>query len=402
MEKRSCADARRWTVSERSKVLARRCLGTLGALSLAALLAVPATAQTVVASDLRVPMQITSAGRGALLVCEAGFGPNTGRLSRVDTFTGEVFPLIDGLPSGIDSAGGPAGPTQIVRMSETRWYLLIGEGDVVRNTEMPGVQAPNAEGMSSPILSSILELEWNGPARDARETFVLDLADHFTLAHGHAIRRSAGGESIRISLVEDFRDFVPDEITNVRAANTFGMARRGNTLFVVDAGLNSLSKVHAGTGRTRRLLGFAPLPNPLPFGPPVLDAVPTSVRNLSPNQLLMTIFTGFPFPQGGASVMKLDLQTGEMTTAVGGLTAAIDVLPIPGSRGQQGYLVLEFSQDMLADPPAPGRLLHFASEESEGEALAPVLITPTSVAYEAATGRIFVSELATGNIVEVE
>lgn len=365
------------------------------------LLAFPAASQTVLADGLLTPMQVTSAGRGALLVCEAGIGPNTGRVSRVSTDDGSVLTIFDGLPSGIDSAGGPAGPTQMVRQGETRWFLLLGEADAVRNTELPGQQTPNPAGPSSPIVSSVVQIDFSAPVKQLTSTFTLTLADHFALADGATLTLRSGSEWARLRLLEDFRDLVPDPFTGVRASNTFRMARRGQALYIVDAGLNQLSRVHAATGRYRKLVSFPPLPNSLPFGPPVLDAVPTSVRTYQPNQLLVTIFTGFPFPVGGASVVSVDLGDGTVTPVVEGLTAAIDVLPIPHSRGQDGLLVLEFSQDMLAEPPMPGRLLRVDGSGGTPEVLSAGLITPTSVAYEAATGRIFVTQLATGQVVEV-
>jgi hypothetical protein len=67
--------------------------------------------------------------------------------------------------------------------------------------------------------------------------------------------------------------------------------------------------------------------NPLPFGPPVIDPVPTSLR-LFGDSLLVTFLTGFPFPPGAADVRQINLRTGEETQFIGGLSSAIDVLPV--------------------------------------------------------------------------
>src|SRR5688572_33111030 len=49
--------------------------------------------------------------------------------------------------------------------------------------------------------------------------------------------------------------------------------------------------------------------NPLPFGPPFIDAVPDSI-SLRGNELLVTTLTGFPFPPGRAEVRKVNITTG--------------------------------------------------------------------------------------------
>ena len=359
--------------------------------------------QTVVADGLIGPIKISSVEAGTLLVSEVGTGPNTGRLARVDTDSGAVHPLLDGLPSGFDSTGAPAGPTDMVPLNASRVLLLIGEGDVVRNAEAPGVQMPNPEGWSSPILSSILDLRFSHPIASISETFSLSIEDHFTLANGNKCRVFVSGEWVTIKLLEDFRDLVPDAVTRVRASNTFGMAAtRRNTLLVVDSGQNHLTVTQRHKGTTRRLASFEPIDNALPFGPPKVDAVPTSVRFHHPNGLLVSLFSGFPFAPGSSSIVAVDLFTGETSPYITGLTTAIDVLPLPRSGRSEGTLVLEFSGNLLAEPPEPGRLLYYEDPLGTPDVLAPGLLTPTSMAYESVTGRIFVSELATGHILAIE
>ena len=380
---------------DRAKVVVTLALGMLFAATLA-------LGQTVVTDGLSGPIKISSVETGTLLASEVGTGPNTGRLSRVDTDSGAVHTLLDGLPSGFDSTGAPAGPTEMVPLNSSRVLLLIGEGDVVRNAETPGAQMPNPDGWSSPILSSILDLQFSNPIASISQTFSLSLEDHFTLANGSECRVLVSGEWVTIKLLEDFRDLVPDPVTTVRGSNTFGMAGRRNTLLVVDSGQNHLTLTQRHKGTTRRLANFEAIDNPLPFGPPKSDAVPTSVRFHHPNQLLVSLFTGFPFAPGSSSIVTVDLFTGEVSPFITGLTTAIDVMPLPRSGGSEGILVLEFSGNLLAQPPEPGRLLYFEDPEESPDVLAAGLLTPTSVAYESATGRIFVSELATGHILAID
>ena len=75
-------------------------------------------------------------------------------------------------------------------------------------------------------------------------------------------------------------------------------------------------------------------------------------------------------------------------------------MPFNGTGGENdSYLVLEFSSNMLAQ--APGRLKLFTSPSESPRILAGNLITPTSIARDAQTGSIFVTEKATGRIMRV-
>ena len=75
-------------------------------------------------------------------------------------------------------------------------------------------------------------------------------------------------------------------------------------------------------------------------------------------------------------------------------------MPFNGTGGENdSYLVLEFSANQLAQ--APGRLKLFTSPSESPRILVSNLITPTSIARDAPTGRIFVTEKATGRIMRV-
>lgn len=48
-------------------------------------------------------------------------------------------------------------------------------------------------------------------------------------------------------------------------------------MYIADAGGNSIVKRKAATGELSQFARFPPFPNPLPFGPPVVDPVPTDI-----------------------------------------------------------------------------------------------------------------------------
>ncbi len=75
--------------------------------------AVQAQSTSVVATGLQAPTKIILTDQGNLIVAEASFGINTGRISVINRATGVRRTLLQGLPSGITDVGGtpdPSGP----------------------------------------------------------------------------------------------------------------------------------------------------------------------------------------------------------------------------------------------------------------------------------------------------
>ena len=68
-----------------------------------------------------------------------------------------------------------------------------------------------------------------------------------------------------------------------------------------------------------------------------------------------------------------------------------------GGRAQ--FWVLEFTANLLAQPPLPGQLIQYDTETPR--VLQAGLIGPVSMVMDPRTGEIFVSELGTGRILKV-
>ena len=134
---------------------------------------------------------------------------------------------------------------------------------------------------------------------------------------------------------------------------------------------------------------FAPLPNPTPVGPPVVDAVPTNVR-IYGDSMLVSFLSGFPFVRGNGRVLLVNPETGASDTFMFDLTSVTDVLwrPRPGGRAQ--FFVLEFSANQSASPAPPGRLLRFDTAETQ---VAGTFITPVNMVFDEATSELFILEL---------
>src|SRR5882724_8025322 len=116
-----------------------------------------AAAQQVYVSGLELPSKVITIPNGYLLVTETGSKPNTGRVTLVAP-GGASRALVAGLPSGLSypSTVDPDGPSGL-NLSGRVLYIVNGEGDALRAGAQAGSVVPNPQGISSPILSSILK-----------------------------------------------------------------------------------------------------------------------------------------------------------------------------------------------------------------------------------------------------
>lgn len=348
-------------------------------------------------TGLRAPARLVARPDGSLLVAEAGAGPNTGRVSLVDR-DARVATVIDGLPSGLyGPSREPSGPSGLLLL-ERRLFILIGGGGAALQGAN-GVELANPD-KASPLLSSVLLLEFDEGTDVLPLGFVLTPDSHARIAAGDGVYLvNADGVRARLSLLVDFPDTTPeprpDEPANVRASNPFGLVGSDAHLDVVDASRNLLWRVRTGHPQPEPFVRFPPVPNTTPIGPPVVDAVPATVRT-DGDSLLVSYLTGFPFGAGAARVVRVNRATGETTVVASGLQTAIDALPLGDGRR---LLVLEYSTNFLAG--APGRLLLIDDPTRAPLVLADTLAQPTSIAIDPRSGDVFVSEIGTGRIVRV-
>jgi hypothetical protein len=354
-------------------------------------------------AGLQLPSKVAFTRHHNLVVAESGTpANNSGRISLIDRATATRRTLIDGLPSGISHAeepGAPSGPSGVAVQDRTL-YVTIGAGDGVLPGPAPGSEQANPS-VASPILSSLLSLTSSAALDVATGGFSLSPSDHATLKNGTSVTlHNSAGEELIVRLVADFPDYTaeprPDFPANVRAGNPFGVTVQRQTLYVVDASQNVVRRVDANTGQTTTLATIAPIQNPLPIGAPFIDPVPDSIH-LRGDDLVVTTLTGFPFPPGGASVLRVATNGGATTTLFSGLTSAIDAAPL-GDGPDDPLVVLEFSTSMLEG--APGRL-RLVTPAGASTTIAEGLPTPTSMAVDPVTGEIFVTHIFPGFITRI-
>ena len=383
-------------------------LTTLVLIAFAVLFATPeASGQcNELTSGLLRPIGITRSNQGNLIVSETGTAtPNTGRISIVDP-SGNRRTLLDGLPSGISDVGDPSGPDGLFMQGRTI-YVAIGVGDVGRSLALPPplppVTIPNPNPISSPLFSSILAINFSAATESVTNGFTLSLADQQSLAGGQTITLSNGGvDKVSIKLVANFPDYTPNPLPffagNIRLSNPFDLTVVEDQIFVTDGGQNMVRKVDAATGTFSTLATFPTIPNPLPVGPPVVEAVPTGIR-YNGDQLLVTLFRGVPFPPGASVVEQIDPETGAHGPFISGLKTAISVLPVT-EDGDTDYLVLQHAAATGPFFPPPGSVLRFDTPASSPSVVANCVTRPTSMSLDRKAQILYVSELG-GRIVAI-
>ena len=156
-------------------------------------------------------------------------------------------------------------------------------------------------------------------------------------------------------------------------------------------------------GASSTLAEFPTVANPVfpTIGGPVVEAVPTGITTHA-GQLLVTLFRGFPFPAGTSSVEQIDPVTGSRTAFIDGLKTAIDILAVRSVDWWMPRMTTSCSNMRQARScsPRPGPA---AWIDGTGAAalIAGCLNRPTSMARDARTGAVYITELLTGRLVVV-
>lgn len=294
-----------------------------------------------VMNGLVTPRGLAFGPDGALYVAEAGSGGSgpsvvlgnantaslgaTSGLSRL--LNGVQTRILENLPSVATAAGLDAGGLQDIIFDEvgTAFGLFgFGSDAMQRDTNL---------GVAGAALGTIARLPVNGSGP------LLHVAD--IAAHEFAVNPAGGSVD----------------------SNPFGMARTPSGNFIVaDAGANAFLQA-TSDGAVTTLAVLPAKPNPLPFGPPVYQSVPTSIAVGPDGAYYVGQLTGFPFPPGAANVYRFDPVTSSMTTAFTGFTNIIDL-----TFDEYGMLyVLQVSSNGLASAMGPGSGLLIQIDPATGE-----------------------------------
>lgn len=168
-------------------------------------------------------------------------------------------------------------------------------------------------------------------------------------------------------------------------SNPFALTIKGNQVFVADAGANdTLSAIPNGTNLVEPLLQ-AVFPSrlvPSPFPPPgsqiPMQAVPTAMAVGPDLALYVGQLTGFPFPQGGANIYRINPSNNQVDTYVTGFTNVVDL-----KFDDQGNLyVLEYAANSLLSGNPAGALIRLSPNGERQTLLSDTdgLLSPTGLA----------------------
>ena len=283
----------------------------------------------VVATQLLNPRGLTIAPNGTLYIAEAGSGgpepivdPDFGLSTR--GFTGRVTAIArdgtrtviaDDLPSTALGGFEPLGPAGVT-LARGRLYLAVGltnAGYAPRSGDASvyGINPHNGK-------RSIL-----------------------TYLGGYEFAQNPDGFGLE--------------------SNPYGIAYSGGSLYVADAGGNSLYRIDPRTGQFTLVTVFEGLPLPFPFenggrgGANEEDPVPTGLAGAR-DGVYVTLLGGFPFAPGLSKAVHVAAD-GAVTDVALGLT-----LPVAAAVGPDGALfITEFAQGLDVNTfsyyPNSGRVL---------------------------------------------
>lgn len=307
-------------------------LGAIGVVAAAALIgsgAVGATADSyteTVAVGLNNPRGLEFASTGDLYVAEAGTGAEdpdtalcvpspeageaclgaTSSVARVNVATGAVARVVSGLPSLAAPDGtGASGAADVAVAGRQLVYVTMGLG-----------APPEARDELAAVDPSVALLGTLG--------------------------RVAGRSGF--NPVADLAAFEGSDPDGQGAdSNPFGAVVRNGKVLVTDAGGNSLVSVQGGT--VSLVATFDSRDNPLPFGPPTYQSVPTSVTIGPDGAAYVGELTGFPFPVGAARIHRV-APNGAVSTFTDGFTNVIGV-----AADSQALYVAEMASESLLNGP---------------------------------------------------
>jgi hypothetical protein len=336
----------------------------------AILLPAPSLAQfvpSVYVGGLNNPHGLTFGSDGALYIAEAGIGGNgpsipggegpvsygaSGAVTRY--LNGNRAQVVTGLPSLAGAGGFAATGLQDLAFSGSTLYGVIGLG-------------------ANPAARAAL----GAPGNDFGQLVRLDTVNNAW----QNVADIAGYEALNNP------DLVNPNASPIPDSNPYSLAvGAGGVIGVADAGGNTLLSVNPTTGAISTLAVLPEVANTLPFGPPTVDAVPTSLALGPDGAFYAGQLTGGPFPPGGASVYRLDPTTGLPTVAFAGFTNITDI-----AFGPDGDLyVLQLDDNGLALPGGTGGIVRIDSATQARTNVIDGLFFPTGLAF-GPDGALYVS-----------
>jgi hypothetical protein len=246
----------------------------------------PTLTITTLADGFLGPLGLETDNYGRVWVAESGTGHNDGKVSVIKP-NGQKYNAIINLESIITEGNETEGPSHLL-FADGLLYILGAKGKMYKANVASFIPG------STPVNGSTLAFEDIGA---------------FVLAYPF--------------------------VNNTHQTHPYGITKAPDGAFyITDAAANAVLR-RSKTGVLSVVAEVPGIPNPLPFGPPVVESVPTGVI-VEDGKLLVSTLLGFPFPQGKAIIYTIT-PSGNVAVFQQGFTSLVDII-----KGRhKGHLVVE-------------------------------------------------------------
>ncbi len=258
---------------------------------------------TTLASGFAAPIGLETDKHGRVWVAETGTGKGDGKVS-VITNNGQKYDAIINFESVTIAPGETEGPSHLL-FHDGLLFILGAKGKMYKanvSTFRPG---------NTPIHAATLSVENIGA---------------FVLAYPF--------------------------VNNTHETHPYGITSGPDgAIYITDAAANAVLR-RARSGALSVVAEVPGIANPLPFGPPMVQSVPTGII-FDRGNLLVTTLLGFPFPPQKSIIYKIST-SGNVSIFQQGFTSLVDI----AKGGYNGHLVVEHGVfGTMGFAPNTGRLV---------------------------------------------
>lgn len=317
-----------------------------------------AQTSSVFADNFNAPIGLDVDSEGNVWLTQTGTGNDDGRVSAI-TPDGTVHDVITGLPSFFnEETQETVGVWRTHQMPNNRLLVVSGEG---------------IHDLSSTLLTYDLTGFTIGDA-------ALTLND-FEAAY---------------NLLDPILDL------GYEKSNAYGVAldSMGN-MYVSDAATNTLFRRDITSDELTLFATFDDIVNPTPIGPPMTNTVPTNILSDGANGFYVATLTGFPFVSGSAKVHHVAAD-GTITDYAVDLTMVVDLAVDPTDGNLVALQFAEFGP--MGFMPGSAKVVKIYPR-SFGDTVTGVMAEgfgpAAGLAFDAA-GRLYVSSIATGEVLKID
>lgn len=311
---------------------------------------------TIIEENLIQPVGIEWGPDSTILIAESGTGHDDGGVTLIHPSLG-TLKVVDSIPSYFDTVTMEVmGPMRVQMLDDDKAAVFIGE--------VPG-----------PYGSSIL---------------IYDVSD-FSLIGGPSLGPQDAIHQIKVG------EYVLSQ--GYEGSNPFSMVHDGCDMYIVDAAANAIVKRNGLTGVLSIFAEFDQVNNPLPFGPPMTDAVPTKIVQ-DTSGFLVSSLTGFPFADGIANIYHVDMD-GNVTVRDSGYTLVTDLIMDPEGDGFYALQFANFDGDSI--PPFLNRsalITHTHADGNRDTVVSGFGASPGFLVNQ--DGTFYVTNIFEGNLAKLE